>query len=405
MKKIISIVLIFLVIFSPSLPLFYSGAFLAGGISLILLLFNKRKINFFTKQLKSHYILGVLGFLLFISCSVVFIAAFYATYDFSMVKTLINQMLNVVSVLLVVSYVYDNAISIEKLKLLLFYAFVIQTISILVSFTVPAYHNFVLSIGNFSEHMLNYYGGLRTHSIAGSNFFGLGATYGLIYILYLDSMVRYHWYSIKYILILILLVVGTIFIARTGFVGLAFGLLMVGFKSLNKITLWIRFFKIIFVISLVGFVLYSFLPIEIQDDLSSRVFKYAFELFLHRDGGYSTTSTDNLNRMWHINIKEITWLFGDGLYTTEQGYYMKTDAGYLRQILFGGVGFFLLFLFYQLYFLKKMYLKGFYLLYITILIYTLVLHIKGEVLGFLIIYQSVLLFFILINSFKQEINK
>ena len=68
-------------------------------------------------------------------------------------------------------------------------------------------------------------------------------------------------------------------------------------------------------------------------------FQWAFDLFVTfiKTGKMETGSTNVLfERM--LFIPEIkTMLIGDGPYSTADGYYMSTDAGIMRPVLFGGI--------------------------------------------------------------------
>ena len=92
----------------------------------------------------------------------------------------------------------------------------------------------------------------------------------------------------------------------------------------------------------------------------------------------------------YFPVEEKTFLIGDGKYTNEDGsYYMYTDAGYMRNILYFGIlGFIFLFL-YQISFFIWDY-KNLFINFI-ILIYILIMHVKGDVLAFSIILQNMLL--------------
>jgi len=88
-----------------------------------------------------------------------------------------------------------------------------------------------------------------------------------------------------------------------------------------------------------------------------------------------------------------TFILGTGRYSEANGaYYMDTDAGYMRVILyFGIIGFFLLL------FLQRLYLYKEYgsnrINRVVIIGFVLIMQIKGEVVGFLIIAEAILLMF------------
>lgn len=70
------------------------------------------------------------------------------------------------------------------------------------------------------------------------------------------------------------------------------------------------------------------------------------------------------------------------------GYYQGTDIGYLRQFLYFGIPGLLLLFISQIQLLSK---KSYYSF--VILLYILVLQLKGEIMGFAIMFNCALLFY------------
>ena len=73
-------------------------------------------------------------------------------------------------------------------------------------------------------------------------------------------------------------------------------------------------------------------------------FNWAFDLFVTfaKQGKFETELSNVLLEQMLFVSEVRTILFGDGMYTTLSGYYMSTDAGIMRSLLFGGIGFALL---------------------------------------------------------------
>jgi hypothetical protein len=84
--------------------------------------------------------------------------------------------------------------------------------------------------------------------------------------------------------------------------------------------------------------------------------------------------------MLHTTVNFDTALIGDGRYVNSDGsYYMHTDSGYFRNILFWGIPGLLLIIAYQFVFFKFSKTKPTTkLLTILLIIFILVLEIKGE---------------------------
>jgi hypothetical protein len=66
---------------------------------------------------------------------------------------------------------------------------------------------------------------------------------------------------------------------------------------------------------------------------------FGFENFFNysKTGEFTSSSTNNLKKMFILpdNIK--TWVIGDGLFDVPGGFYMSTDVGYLRLIFYSGL--------------------------------------------------------------------
>lgn len=195
----------------------------------------------------------------------------------------------------------------------------------------------------------------------------------------------------KMILISILLF-GAMSAGRTALVGFAIAvvirvvmLIKENYVSLKSITGFVCFcFCAIFVLIVIS-------RLGVSESVHN-LFRYVNEFLanLINGKGFTSSSTDKLWDMY-FRVDPNYLMFGCGKYTDVDGsYYMKTDAGYMRNILFFGVFGFILLLVYQCAFLnfrgKKNTLKS-----LVYLLFLLLMHIKGEVVGFLIITQSMLL--------------
>lgn len=120
-----------------------------------------------------------------------------------------------------------------------------------------------------------------------------------------------------------------------------------------------------------------------------------------------SSSSDNLvkNHLYIPEIKQI--LLGDGLYYTEDGrYYGATDSGFLRQILYGGVGYLFLCFMVTSYFVYRIAQNWFNtswkFILSTILIFS-ILHIKADTYAFPGIMFILLMFLSLFGSSGKQI--
>lgn len=116
-------------------------------------------------------------------------------------------------------------------------------------------------------------------------------------------------------------------------------------------------------------------------------FNWAFDLFVTfaKTGKFETESSNVLLEQMLFVPEVRTILFGDGMYTTLSGYYMSTDAGIMRSLLFGGIGFALLryLSFYiplGLSLFKTKMKSADKIMYLWVLLLCIVFEVKGEIL-------------------------
>ncbi|WP_142129546.1 hypothetical protein [Bacillus sp. SLBN-3] len=263
------------------------------------------------------------------------------------------------------------------------------------------------------------YGGLRGLGVSGSAFYGLAIAYGLIYI-YLISNFK-NLISSKYLILLIfpLLLFGGLSAGRTSYLGIILSFLFI-VRFLSKKKFGIRKINInmkgILVMYLLISIIFVSIPLSniISEDINLKVTKltdYGFQMFYNfqKTGEFSTSSTDVLANMYFDIDDTSTYLYGKGLYTNSDGsYYMHTDAGYMRNVLYFGIGGILLLLFYQILFfewsIKQNLLRNF-----ICILFILIVHYKGDALGFSIIMQNILFLILLYDrhnrKFVLETNK
>ena len=101
-----------------------------------------------------------------------------------------------------------------------------------------------------------------------------------------------------------------------------------------------------------------------------------------------------------------TFLIGDGCYTAlDGGYYMSTDAGYMRNLLlFGIVGLIICILFdcFLLWGSKRLRDKRLFKFNFFIFSYLCILHIKGEVFAYLITVHCILFVYYIFYQFYDK---
>lgn len=165
----------------------------------------------------------------------------------------------------------------------------------------------------------------------------LKCTWGILLCLFLiiEDIKKKNW---SLYLICGILLIGNLFYGRSGFL-ISIVILLIFMLILLKKHTKIFLFLVVAMASI-------FIVMGVVALINQQVriwFEWAFALFINffKEGRIGTVSTDILiNNMYFLpEIK--TMLVGDGKYIIDSLYYMNTDVGILRTILFGGI-FFLL---------------------------------------------------------------
>lgn len=384
------IILFFLLIFGFRVPVFQNSTLLAGLLGGCILFFDRRKVQILLNLIQRTYLLRILIFqvLLIYSAFAYIVVVHQTSGQLLFPKIFIAQFLYILSAILVLPVIMESDGDDEKRILKLFLnVFAIQTGIQLLGFVFPDIYRLisffqVKEAKDAVESSLRV-GLYRGFSLASDLFFGMGVMYGIGFLVwiyyYIEIKKRFNLVSL---LIFIALFIGTAFSARTGFIGLLFAFLYFIFhesSSMQKIK-WTL--KIITTIILILLFTWIIIPITYKSLLIEKIFPFAFEFiysFLNK-GRLETSSTNHLINMLHTTVNFDTALIGDGRYVNSDGsYYMHTDSGYFRNILFWGIPGLLLIIAYQFVFFKFSKTKPTTkLLTILLIIFILVLEIKGE---------------------------
>lgn len=389
MKLIISLIFIFSLIFDPLIA--GIGATYLVGVTSTIFIICLGKLNSLIRTFYFNKFFVTILLIPFALISYSIIISFtHFTYDVTIIKTFVNQIIcfscTINTIFFIYIYVLDSKYDLHNIIVA---AFVLQSVIMILAFSSSSFADFVRMFqGPDLQRLKHSYGGIRTLMLANTAFYGLGATYGFVFMYnsFRISLIE-RKITIINVLVYIGLIAGICLVARTGFIGVLLGIVFLFYKS--NIKMFFSFFMYVFALFLLLLIV---LPDYFLDLFIKKIAPFAFE-FLVNKNKMSTSSTNELMSMWQIPISIQTFFFGDGLYTGSDGaYYMKTDVGYLRNILFGGILFFISIFCYQLYFILVP-LKSWYNSQVSkydlrkigllILTYFLILHIKGESLGFL----------------------
>lgn len=383
------------------LPDFFNSTFIIGIVMFFLLVtkndFRKKTFELFTLK-KIWYVFS--GLIIIISFSLL-ITMMNGAYDFSIIPSLVSQGINLtIGVILFSWYLYKNKATriIDDIILVFVLQGVIQLISF-VSVDIRELLNIfrgesAISVGH------DQYKGMRGLALSGSAFFGLSAAYGLSLILFfINYLKKGKKIDLVGLIQLAILLFGGLSAGRTSLTGLFIGvflyILFYNFQQKKKIIF--TFKKIL--LGFVSFLITTLLIIYFvfNETLKNQFYlfsRFAFEMFYtyQRTGSFTTTSSNKLINEMYFRISNKTLFLGDGRYTNLDGsYYMFTDAGFMRNILFFGVIGTMLLIIYQLQFFAWNKDKRDILINLSIFTYILILNIKGDALGYLIILQNILL--------------
>lgn len=412
-------VLVFIVLFS-----FLNGFYFLGSVNstivwpiyIVILYFTVSKIN--TREiillLNSKYVrklslLIVFGILL----SSFFIIS-HLSSDFTVIKLLILQLYYLLFFVLfvpIVKHVYVtsseglNFIAIKLLVLVFLLQSIIQALAYLNLDIASFVHLFYKQ--EMIEKMYDGYGGIRGVSLSGSPGWGLAVGYALAFLFY----VKNYWIDRRIRLFGVfcglLLILGSLFAGRSALVGVLLGVIFFLFSNVSLIyklkSIFILFFLVLFSYLLSEL----FFPGFLAELFFNRFFR-AFE-FIHNYLDYGvleTSSTNKLIEMWQVPISDAEILFGSGMYFSDGEFYMGTDVGYLRNLLFGGIFWVLFLVYYHFYLCSVMHRldasPSSLMMAVFVFILGLVLELKALTISYNKYFMLMLMFYICAKVLSYE---
>jgi hypothetical protein len=388
-KYVIHVSVLFFLIFSFRIPLLYNSSILSCLICVVLLLKNGN-INELVKALSNKFYLFTLSCYFILISMCVFVALFSEVNDFYIIKGYVAQIVTITLSLPVVTYLFFDVRNRFAYFIRLFLLVMLtQSIIQALAFYSNDFLNIVkiFQVKEVSKLLAEGYGGIRGLALSSELTFGLSSLYALSFVYFL-FYIRLTKPNLAYSGFLFLfLFIGSMFAGRTAFVGLLIGLPILVFSSgfFHGVKLAIFVFTYSFIVASLSS---QFLDSLMLDRLSD----YAFEIVLNYidSGNASSASTDRLYEMLSIELSSDTFLFGDGMYLNDDGsYYMHTDSGYMRQVLYGGVVLVIvsvllqfMFIFYPIIF-NNFRDRSYIVFSVSVLFLILILHIKGEALFYI----------------------
>ena len=361
-------------------------------------------------ELGSRYNQFIVSSLFFLTAFSAAVTVFHNQYDFSYAKVLFHQFLVMeIGILVLALFKYKK----QDIERTVIKAFFIQSIIQTLSFLSPAF----LQITDYfrpdttvAARTLNY-SGYRGLAISSSGFFGLAAAYAVVFVMISFYWSRWRISTTRKSIVILFLLFGALSSGRSSIVGiLVFAISIIyrtllGKKSLHSILDFLVFF-------LEALLLLPLLFLFLSDFFESSQAWHNFTRYILQVFGgtlsiskFSVANSSSLLELVNDYYFPLSWkqiVFGDGLYTNADGtYYMFTDAGYMRNILYGGIFLTIALFVYQIRLLGVNAYQKTNRLYLCVIVLVLaVLEYKGQVVGFLLITQSILL--LLSYSFRMQ---
>lgn len=350
--------------------------FYVYGVSFSFLPINTSKIVFlYLLILYSFYFFGKKQYKLVVNKDIFYISLFliilmifsalstalHSTGDFSIFYAYFIMFTETLIGAILFYKLYLKAYSFKGILDLFIWISLLQALIIIMMLVFEPFRELINSVTNKDiTDLVERYGGFRGFGLAGSVTYDLAVflSISMMFITYLISQGKDKRFF--YILSWIIIFIAVLMTGRSGWIGaiLSLGILFYSFVNKNALkSILILVIMIFIFVFLIIIILRNYYP-ETYEILILHIIPYAFEMFinLYDSGSMSTHSTEILSHMYFpVDIE--TFLFGDGYYKNPNGYgyYMGTDAGYMRQILFYGI--------FPSMILYSFYAFGFYILY------------------------------------------
>lgn len=378
--------LLFCYIFSFYILVFPASMLIAAPLFLCVCV-NKTWLFSFLRIWGTNFIRRAFIFQIFLIGFSGIFPVIYRTADFSFMKLMITQMVHFVCAIFFFTYIDVKNIGFDKVVKSFILIFVIQTFIELIATSFPSsIGKFVRLFNHFDpESVIGLGDRVRGYALSAATTYHLSLVYGVAFILYIKTLVESKKIRFRQLITGLLIVVGVFFAGRTGFVGIGIGciyfLISLKVKTRNKFSAIIKLLvSMVIIISLT----LTVAPKKFKDMVVDYLIPYAFEFVYQKldSGKTQTASTNELKEMWHRDFDERELIFGSGKYTTDEGrYYMHVDPGILRHLLYGGILFYLLLVFYQMLITFPLKKRADYYIFILIFIYFLFMDFKGVTVG------------------------
>ena len=383
-KEILGISFVFLYVFS-----FYVFGPITSSIVGAILIFptylKKSNLSFILKVFQTKYVFSIFAILFLLITLCVLYSTIHLTHDFSYLKILIAQFVHLVCGVLIICWLFQafHATVADIIRWIII-SYIVQSIIELSASFIPSLASSLLYF-NHADKFQESTNGVRGLALSSGTTWNLGLTYGIVFILYLNKFTKkvMHFNDVLGFMIL---VVGTFFAGRTGFVGACIGIIYILLFSSHRIKNTIKFSSyLLTIISILCLSILALFPNYVEYALTN-LLPWALEpvFNLMDDKGLSSKSTDRLAEMWQEipTFKEA--ILGTGHFTNEDGsYYRHVDVGYLRNLFYWGIiGYLFLIIYQSFIILPILKAKQYRNITLIIFIYLFIAEYKAMTIGF-----------------------
>lgn len=409
-KLLFDVILVFCYVFAFRLRagMFIDSSLIVFAYLILFAIFHPRYITTTKNILFSGYFKTIYKFYFLINLWATLVVLINGSVNFSFHKTFLHMLFVVVLGALLYSYFDYKGKGMKTLTLVIL-AFALQSVIEWSSFILPPVREFIYSTK--SEDTIKKameYSGMRVNGLCGSDFFGLSAGFAFVFITFMSKMnLLFENNRVAKGIFFVLLISGTFFAGRTGYIGALVALIYFfitrdryrrPFNTQEKIS------SIVLVGLFIAFIIFMVNFYYTNDDFNMLIHWTFQNVFNYMEtGSAQSTSTETLKHMY-FPIEFGTFLFGDGMYDMPDGsYYMATDAGYMRIVLFMGIigELLMMTMMYKMLDMRNKHekkLKWFMLLLILILNY------KGEVIMWSMMLLAIYTIYCVQDKFSQQNN-
>ncbi|MGI9946657.1 hypothetical protein [Vibrio hyugaensis] len=374
-------------------------------ILFILLLFGHKRVSIShqSKKMMLYFYIALFS----VSILTIILSFSFQVMDLSYFKNMVSHFIQSIIVFLFVHLGIRNKDLSDKnfFAKTITFAFLLQAVVSLLAYTFDPVARIVHLTYTLDtiQRLYDNYDGLRGLALTGSPAWGISIGYALTFLFATKYYLIDNKFKLKHSFVFLLLFFGAFFSGRSAFLGLIISFLyflVCGKGNRSKV------FSLIFILFILPLTAVTIMYWDMVYNIANVSLHYVFEPFLNLywHGEFKSASTNRLMHMWQVDITESEIIHGTGYFEdiNNGGHYRKVDPGYLRNVLYGGLFWFIIICVYQFlpfFFLRKS--KSFcFFLVITMFI----LEFKAMTIGFNKYMFTIALMFVAIEVKRYGIN-